>query len=168
MSFTHETFLSPFTWRYGSPEMRRIFSLAHQRRLWRRIWVALADAQRDAGLVTQAQVDDLRAHVDDIDIERAQAIEKDIRHDLMAEVKTFAEQCPVGGGIIHLGATSMDVQDNADALRLRAGLRLVNERLATLLAALAERIDATADDCTMAFTHLQPAEPTTTGYRLAQ
>ncbi len=168
MSFDHETFLSPFTWRYGSPEMRAIWSLAHQRRLWRRIWVALADAQRAAGLVSQAQVDDLRAHAADIDIERAQAIEKDIRHDLMAEVKTFAGQCPIGGGIIHLGATSMDVQDNADALRLRDALDLLLPRLDRLIGRLAEQIETWADAPTMGFTHLQPAEPTTTGYRLAQ
>jgi len=168
MSFTHETFLSPFTWRYGSTEMRSIWSLAHQRRLWRRIWVALADAQREAGLVTAAQVDDLRAHAGDIDLERAQAIEEDIRHDLMAEVKTFAEQCPVGGGVIHLGATSMDVQDNADALRLIEALDLLLPRLDRLIARLAEQIEAWADAPTMGFTHLQPAEPTTTGYRLAQ
>ncbi len=167
-AFTHETFLSPFTWRYGSPEMRRVWSLAHQRRLWRRIWVALADAQRDAGLVTQAQVEDLRSHVDDIDIERAQAIERDIRHDLMAEVKTFAEQCPVGGGIIHLGATSMDVQDNADVLRLRDALDLLLTRLDATIGRLAAQITTWADAPTMGFTHLQPAEPTTTGYRLAQ
>src|SRR5262245_29248222 len=117
--FTHETFISPFTWRYGSDEMRRIWSEDYKRRLWRKIWVALAEAQHQAGLVTEEQVEDLRAHQDDIDLERAQQIEAEIKHDLMAEVKVYAEQCRVGGGIIHLGATSMDIEDNADALRLK-------------------------------------------------
>lgn len=167
-AYDHETYLSPYTWRYGSEAMRGIWSLAHQRRLWRRIWVALADAQREAGLVTAEQVDDLRAQVDAINIPRARAIESEIRHDLMAEVKTYAEQCPVGGGIIHLGATSMDVQDNADALRLRDALDLVLTRIDRLAAAFADQIERHADAPTMGFTHLQPAEPTTVGYRLAQ
>lgn len=166
--YTHETFISPFTWRYGTEEMRRVWSEAHKRRLWRRIWVALAGAQAEAGLVTAAQVEDLRAHEDQIDWERAQEIEEALRHDLMAEVRTYAEQCPVGGAIIHLGATSMDVEDNADALRLRQALGLIRERLAAALLALAERIDAEADTMMMAYTHIQPAEPTTLGYRLSQ
>jgi adenylosuccinate lyase len=164
----HEEYQSPFSWRYGSPEMRRLWSEAHKRRLWRRIWVALAVAQQAAGLVTAGQVADLRAHQDDIDLARAQAIEQEIRHDLMAEVRTYAEQCPVGGGIIHLGATSMDVEDNADALRLGESLDLVLQRLRRLLLILAGQIEQWAAVPTMAFTHLQPAEPTTTGYRLAQ
>ena len=166
--FTHDTYLSPFTWRYGSPEMRRLWSEAHKRRLWRRIWVALAEAELAAGLVTAAQVADLRAHQEDVDLARAQEIEAEIHHDLMAEVRTYAEQCPVGGGIIHLGATSMDIEDNADALRVRDALDLVLDRLRRLLLAFADQIEAWADAPTMAFTHLQPAEPTTEGYRLAQ
>ncbi len=166
--YDHETYLSPLTWRYGSDEMRRIWSTAHQRRLFRRVWVALAEAQADYGLVTPEQVADLRAHAKDIDIERAHEIEAETRHDLMAEVRTFAEQCPVGGGIIHLGATSMDIEDNADALRLCEGLDLILEKLRALLAGLAEQIEARADQACMGYTHLQPAEPTTVGYRLAQ
>jgi adenylosuccinate lyase len=166
--FTHETYLSPFTWRYGSPEMRRLWSEAYKRRLWRRIWVTLAEAQQAAGLVMPEQVADLRAHVDEVDLARAQEIEAEIHHDLMAEVRTYAGQCPVGGGIIHLGATSMDVEDNADALRLREALDLVLEKLRGLLLTLAGQIERWADAPTMAFTHLQPAEPTTVGYRLAQ
>lgn len=166
-TFTHETYLSPFTWRYGSDAMREIWSLGYQRRLWRRIWVALAQAQQRAGLVTQEQLDDLRAHQEGINIERAHELEAELRHDLMAELRTYAEQCRVGGGIIHLGATSMDIEDNADALRLREALTLLSDELAALLATLAERIQAEADHVCMAFTHLQPAEPTTIGYRLA-
>lgn len=167
-TFTHETYLSPLTWRYGSDEMRGIWSEANKRRLLRRVWVALAEAQCEAGLVTAEQAGELRAHQDHIDIARAEAIEREIRHDLMAEIRTFAEQCPLGGPIIHLGATSMDVLDNVDALRLRAGLDLILAGLKETLAALADRIDAEADTAAMAFTHIQPAEPTTVGYRLAQ
>jgi len=166
--YSHETYLSPFSWRYGSEEMRDIWSEVHKRRLWRRIWVALAAAQAEAGLVTPEQVEDLRAHQEDVNWDRAQELERDLRHDLMAEVRAYAEQCPVGGPIIHLGATSMDIEDNADALRLREALDLVRTRLLVLLETLAERIDAEADTLAMAYTHLQPAEPTTMGYRLAQ
>ncbi len=167
-TFTHDTYLSPFTWRYGSAQMRQVWSEAHKRRLWRRIWVALAEAEQAAGLVTAEQVADLAAHQEEVDLARAQEIEAEIHHDLMAEVRTYAEQCPVGGGIIHLGATSMDVEDNADALRLRAALDLVVTGLRSLLLSFASQIEAWADAPTMAFTHLQPAEPTTVGYRLAQ
>ena len=166
--YDHETYLSPLTWRYGSEEMRHLWSEAHKRRLWRRIWVALAEAQTEFGLVTPEQAADLRAHADQVDIDRARLIEAEIRHDLMSEIKAFAEQCPVGGGILHLGATSMDVKDNADALCLREGLDLLLERLRALLGDLAGLIEAHADQPCMAYTHLQPAEPTTIGYRLAQ
>jgi adenylosuccinate lyase len=166
--FTHHTYLSPFTWRYGSEEMRQIWSEVHKRQLWRRLWVALAEAQQSVGLVSPAQVADLRAHASLIDMARAAAIEAEIHHDLMAEVKTYAEQCPMGGGVIHLGATSMDIEDNADALRLRESLKLVEAKLATLLEALAGQIERWAETPIIAFTHLQPAEPSTLGYRLAQ
>lgn len=167
-NFDHQTYLSPFTWRYGSDAMRRIWSETHKRRLWRRLWVALAQAQQAAGLVSQEQVDDLRAHTDDLDIDRALAIEAQIHHDLMAEVKAFAEQCPLGGGVIHLGATSMDIEDNTDALRLRDSLDVILAKLTTLLQQLAGQIERWANTPAMGFTHLQPAEPTTVGYRLAQ
>jgi len=165
--FTHETFISPLTWRYGSDAMRGIWSLENQRRLWRQLWVALAEAQQDAGLVTPEQVADLRAHAESIDIPRALAIESEIHHDLMAEVKTYAEQCTVGGGVIHLGATSMDIEDNADVLRLRDSLDLIVDKTRAVLLTLADLIEREADHVCMAFTHLQPAEPTTVGYRLA-
>jgi adenylosuccinate lyase len=166
--FDHDTYISPLTWRYGSEEMRRIWSERHKRRTWRRIWVALAEAQAELGLVAPEQAADLRAHADQVDVDRALEIEAAIKHDLMAEIKAFAEQCPVGGGIIHLGATSADVEDNADALRLREALDLVLERLRALLARLAEQIEARAGQPCLGYTHLQPAEPTTVGYRLAQ
>ena len=166
--YDHDTYLSPFTWRYGSQEMRRIWSEEHKRRLWRRIWVALAEAQHEAGLVTAEQLADLRAHEDQVDVARAHEIEAEIRHNKMAEVLAFAEQCPVGGGIIHLGATSADVEDNADALRLRESLILIREKLTALLEALASQIEQHKDRPCMGYTHLQPAEPTTLGYRLCQ
>ena len=163
----YEQFVSPFSWRYGSAQMRAIWSEVHKRRTWRRLWVELARAQMRAGLVTVAQVADLETHAQDVDIARADEIEARIHHDLMAEVQTYAEQCAVGGGIIHLGATSMDIEDNADALRLRDSLDLILEAVNTLLATFAQQIERLADHPVMAFTHLQPAEPTTMGYRLA-
>lgn len=165
--YTHDTYLSPFTWRYGSDAMREIWSLAHKRRLWRRIWVALAEAQSTVGLVKAEQVAELRQYQDTVDITRAHEIEAEIHHDLMAEVRTFAEQCPNAGGIIHLGATSMDVEDNADALRLRSALDLIIEKVGEVLNQVATMIDSHAELVCMAFTHIQPAEPTTVGYRLA-
>ncbi len=166
--FDHSTFLSAFTWRYGSDAMRELWSERRKRLLWRKLWVALAEAQQEIGLVSPDQVADLQAHQEDIDIARSQAIEAEIHHDLMAEVRVYAEQCPVGGGIIHLGATSMDIEDNADALRLRDGLALIQNHLCGLLRELADQIERWADVPCMAYTHLQPAEPTTVGYRLAQ
>lgn len=165
--FTHDTYLSPFTWRYGSEPMRAIWSEAHKRRTWRRIWVALAEAQHEAGLVTAEQVADLRAHQDAVDIPAAHAIEREIQHDLMAEVRVYASQCPVGGGIIHLGATSADIEDNADVLRIRESLEILKVKLQQVLTALSSQIERWADTPCMAYTHLQPAEPTTVGYRLA-
>jgi adenylosuccinate lyase len=151
--------------------MRAIWSEQHKRLLWRRIWVALAEAQCELGIVQAEQVDDLRTHADEVteaSIARALEIEHEIQHDLMAEVRAYAEQCTVGGGIIHLGATSMDIEDNADALRLREALDVILASLHKLIAALAGQVRRYADLPTMAFTHLQPAEPTTVGYRLAQ
>lgn len=168
MTFTHDTYLSPMTWRYGSAAMRQVWSEVEKRRLWRRVWLALATAQAEAGLVTPAQVADLAAYVDAVDIDAAHAIEAEIHHDLMAEIRVFAGQATVGGPIIHLGATSQDIEDNADALRLRAALDLILIEVAGLLTELADQIDAYADLVCMAYTHLQPAEPTTIGYRLAQ
>ena len=168
MTFSHDTFISPLTWRYGGAEMRRLWSETHKRQLLRRVWVALAQAQYEAGLVTAAQLEDLRAHMDEVDIERAAAIESEIKHDLMAELRAFAEQCPRGGAVLHMGATSMDILDNADALRIRSGLELLRTEMCDLREHLADLIERWADTPAMGFTHLQPAEPTTVGYRLAQ
>jgi adenylosuccinate lyase len=148
--------------------MRSLWSEDHKRRLWRQIWVALAEVQSGYELVRPEQAADLRKHMEEIDLPRALEIESEIQHDLMAEVRTFAEQATLGGGIIHFGATSMDVEDNADALRLRQGLELTLEALRGLLRTLGLLIDKYADTPLIAFTHLQPAEPSTLGYRLAQ
>ncbi|RMF78097.1 MAG: adenylosuccinate lyase, partial [Chloroflexi bacterium] len=99
--------------------MRAIWSEHYKRRIWRKIWCALASVQAEVGLVSREQAEDLAKHIDDIDVARSFEIEAEIQHDLMAEVKAFAEQCPVGGGIIHLGATSADIEDNADVIRIK-------------------------------------------------
>ena len=125
----HERWQSPFAYRYGSDRMRRLWSEAEKRRTWRRIWVALAEAQAELGLVTPAQVADVAAHTQDVDVAAAEALERDLKHDLVAELRVYASQCPVGGGILHLGATSMDIEDNADALRMRTGLAMIREAL---------------------------------------
>jgi len=163
----HQTYASPFTWRYSSEPMRYLWSETHKRRLMRQVWVALAAAQHVAGLVTAEQLADLEAHVDSVDIPRALQIERETRHDVVAEIRAFAEQCHVGGGIIHWGATSADITDNVDVLRQREAARLLAEQLRRLLLAFARRIEETADVVIMGQTHIQPAEPTTLGYRLA-
>jgi adenylosuccinate lyase len=160
-------YLSPFTTRYGSREMRALWSETAKRRAWRRVWVSVAEAQAAAGLVTAGQVDELREHAQDIDLERAGEIEAEIGHDLMAELRTFAEQCPAAGGILHWGLTSADVQDNAEVVRQKAGISILLERLRPILLLFADRIGETDSEPLMGFTHLQPAEPTTLGYRLS-
>lgn len=162
------TYQSPFSWRYGSPAMRQTWSEQRKRLLWRQIWVALAEVQAEYGLVHPEQATDLRAHAEEVDLPRALEIEAEIHHDLMAEVRVFAEQAQRGGGIIHLGATSMDVEDNADALRLRESLDLTLESLRELLRALHPHLVQQADTPLIAFTHIQPAEPSTLGCRMAQ
>jgi len=163
----YETYLSPFTWRYGSPEMRRMWSEANKRRLWRYLWVTLAEVQAQYGLVSAEQVADLRDHMGEVDVARSLEIEDVIHHDLMAELKAFAEQATLGGGILHMGATSTDIEDNADVLRMRQSLDLVLVKTGDLLRRFADKIDLWADNPVIGFTHLQPAEPTTLGYRLA-
>lgn len=167
-TFNHDTYISPFTWRYGSNELREIYSEQHKRILLRKIWIALASAQMEAGLVTQKQVEELLAHKTDIDIERATEIENIIHHDLMAEIKTYAEQCPNAGAIIHLGATSMDVLDNMDAIRIKEALDIIIIKAKELLKLFVNKMEEYKDLPCMAFTHIQPAEPTTVGYRIAQ
>lgn len=166
--FTHDTFISPFTWRFGSDEMRSIWSEVHKRTLFRRVWIALARAQMHASLVTAEQVAELESRKSDVDIARSAEIEALIKHDLMAEIKVYAEQCPKAASIIHLGATSTDVLDNAEALRLKEALHLILEKTQALLGEFIIKMRLFSNTPCMAFTHIQPAEPTTVGYRMAQ
>ncbi len=164
-NFDYSTYLSPFTWRYGSDEMRKIWSEVYKRKLWRKIWVELARAQYKEGLVSKKELDDLIKHQDGVDIEKAHEIEKEIRHDLMAEIKTFANQAKIGGGKIHLGATSYDIEDNTDTIRYKESLIMIEQKLRNLLVEFSKKINQYKNLPCMAYTHLQPAEPTTLGYR---
>jgi adenylosuccinate lyase len=162
-----QTYASPFSWRYGRPELRELFSERERRKLWRAVWVALAESQSASGLVTAEELADLRAHAGEIDLDAALAIEREIGHDLMAEIRVYASQATIGGGKLHLGATSMDIEDTVETFRLRRGLALLLASLDALLASFALQIERYADLTCMGYTHLQPAEPTTVGYRLA-
>lgn len=164
---TFDSYQSPFSWRYGSPEMRKIWGEENKRLIWRKLWVTMAEAQTEWGLVTPEQVQDLKDHATEVNVPRALEIEKTNHHDLMAEIKAYAEQCPLGGGILHLGATSMDIKDNAEVLQMLQSLDVLLPKLARVLKILAGKMDAYTGVPVMAFTHLQPAEPTTLGYRLA-
>jgi adenylosuccinate lyase len=166
-NFDFSTFLSPLTWRYGSLEMRKVFSEKHKYELWRKIWVALAEAQSDAGLVSKEELADLKKNEKNIDIEKIFALEKDTKHDVVAAIKEFASQAKTGGGKVHLGATSMDIVDNADMVRIQEALNLIEKKLLKVLKLFSIKIDQYADFPCLGYTHLQPAEPTTVGYRLA-
>ena len=161
------TYASPFSWRYGSADLRELFSEGERRRLWRAVWVALARSQARSGLVSEAELADIAAHANDVDIAAAHAIEREIGHDLMAEIRVFASQAKIGGGKIHLGATSMDVEDTVETYRMRRALALVGANVHALLGGFAARIEQYAHVPCIGYTHLQPAEPTTVGYRLA-
>jgi adenylosuccinate lyase len=164
---SYTEYQSSFSWRYGRPELRELFSEHMRRRLWRGVWVALATSQNRSGLVTDEELADIQAHSSEIDIEAALKIEHEIGHDLMAEIMVFSDQAKIGGGKIHLGATSMDIEDTVETYRIKRALSLVGSAIDTLLMAFAKAIRAHADVVCMAFTHLQPAEPTTLGYRLS-
>lgn len=167
MSFDYSTYLSPFSTRYGSDAMRKIWSEEHKRLLWRKIWVALAKAENKAGLVSKKELGDIISHQTDIDIPRAKEIEKEIYHEVMAEIRTFSEQCTIGGGKIHLGATSTDVLDNANNIQVHESLALIKKALKDLLKDFSAKITTYQNTVCMGYTHLQPAEPTTLGYRLS-
>lgn len=165
--YSYDTYLSPFTFRYGSEKMRRIWSEEYKRLLLRRVWVALATSENKAGLVSDAELSDIKAHQNDIDIKRALEIESDIHHDLMAEIKTYAEQCKIGGGKIHLGATSTDALDNAEAVRLQEAKVLILTTLKNCIKDLDILIDEYGDIPCMAYTHLQSAEETKLSHRFS-
>src|SRR5215469_10516897 len=134
----YRTYASPFSWRYGRADLRALFSERTRRRLWRTAWVALAEAQSAEGLLTPAELDDLRAHAHRVDIDAAHAIEREIHHDLMAEIRVFASQAQLGGGKLHLGATSMDVEDTVETYRMRLGLSWIGQSLRELIGAFGE------------------------------
>lgn len=165
--FDYTTYLSPFTWRYGSHEMRTLFSEENKFRGWRRVWVALAKAQKNAGLILQEELANLEENQNNIDINRILEIEKETKHDVVSALKEFAEKAKMGSGKLHLGATSQDIQDNAEVLRNKKALTLIEKRLLNILGIFAQKIKQYAGTVCMGYTHLQPAEPTTLGYRFA-
>jgi adenylosuccinate lyase len=162
-----KSYQSPFSWRYGSEDMRSLFSEENKFKTWRKLWVSLARAQRDAGLVSGEELDDIEKQKDNIDLGRILEIEKDTNHDVVSAIREFSEKAKTGGGKIHLGATSQDIVDNAETIRNQEALKLTEEKLVAILKLLAEKISRYADVPCMGYTHLQPAEPTTIGYRFA-
>lgn len=163
---SHDEYENPLVNRYASREMSRLFSPQHKHSTWRRLWVALAEAEAELGLpITKAQLDQLRANVDDIDFTVAARHERQLRHDVMAHVHAYGDQCPEARPIIHLGATSCFVTDNADLLMLRDALELTCTKLAGVIDALGSFAARYRDLPTLGFTHLQPAQPTTVGRR---
>ncbi len=164
---TDYTYTSVFSWRYGSEEMRQIFSEKNKYILWRKIWVSLARAQRRAGLLSKQELDDLIRNQNKINISRILQLEKQTNHDVVAAIKEFAETAKKGGGKIHLGATSYDIVDNASTMQIKQALDNVEKNVVQTLKLFNKLIGKYADVACMGFTHLQPAEPTTVGYRLA-
>lgn len=157
---------SPLSSRYASKEMKYIFSPDMKFRTWRKLWIALAESEMELGLpITQEQIDELKANADDINYEAAEAREKLVRHDVMSHVYAYGQQCPKAKGIIHLGATSCYVGDNTDVIIMTEGLKLVRNKLVTVIRELAKFADKYKDLPTLAFTHFQPAQPTTVGKR---
>ena len=161
-----DRYTSPLSERYASKEMQYIFSPEMKFRTWRRLWIALAETEKELGLdITQEQIDELKAHKDDINFEVAKEREKLVRHDVMSHVYAYGVQCPKAKGIIHLGATSCYVGDNTDIILMSEALKLVRSKLVNVIAELAKFADRYKNLPTLAFTHFQPAQPTTVGKR---
>lgn len=161
-----DRYISPLAERYASREMQFIFSEDKKFSTWRRLWIALAETEMELGLpITQEQIDEMKAHVTDINYEVARKREKEVRHDVMAHVYAYGCQCPKARGIIHLGATSCYVGDNTDIILMRDGLQLLQKKLVNVIAVLADFAKKWKDQPTLAFTHFQPAQPTTVGKR---
>ena len=172
MSMSTDKYVSPLSERYASEQMQYIFSPDMKFRTWRRLWIALAETEMELGLsqngqpvITQEQIDELKAHAEDINYEVAKAREKEVRHDVMSHVYAYGQQCPKAAGIIHLGATSCYVGDNTDVIVMTQALKLVKQKLVNVIAELAKFADTYKDLPTLAFTHFQPAQPTTVGKR---
>ena len=161
-----DRYVSPLSERYASKEMQYIFSPDMKFKTWRKLWIALAETEKELGLnITQEQIDELKAHADDINYDVAKAREKEVRHDVMSHVYAYGVQCPKAKGIIHLGATSCYVGDNTDIIVMTEALKLVKKNLLNVIAELAKFADANKALPTLAFTHFQPAQPTTVGKR---
>ena len=167
-----DKYSSPLSERYASKEMQYIFSQDMKFTTWRKLWIALAETEMELGLsengkpvITQEQIDEIKAHVDDINYDVAIAREKEVRHDVMSHVYAYGQQCPKAAGIIHLGATSCYVGDNTDIIVMNEALKLVHKKLVSVIAELSNFADKYKDQPTLAFTHFQPAQPTTVGKR---
>ena len=161
-----DKYSSPLSERYASKEMQYIFSPEKKFRTWRKLWIALAETEKELGLdITQEQIDELKAHQDEINFDVAKAREKEVRHDVMSHVYAYGVQCPKAKGIIHLGATSCYVGDNTDIILMAEALKLVRKKLVNVIAELAKFADTYKNLPTLAFTHFQPAQPTTVGKR---
>ena len=161
-----DRYTSPLSERYASKEMQYIFSQDMKFRTWRRLWIALAETEKELGLnITQEQIDELKAHADDINYDVAKAREKEVRHDVMSHVYAYGVQCPKAKGIIHLGGTSCYVGDNTDIIVMTEALKLVQKKLVNVIAELSKFADKYKNQPTLAFTHFQPAQPTTVGKR---
>jgi len=162
----NDRYQSPLSERYASKEMQYIFSPDKKFKTWRKLWIALAETEKELGLpITQEQIDELKAHAEDINYEVAKERERLVRHDVMSHVYAYGQQCPKAKGIIHLGATSCYVGDNTDLIIMTEGLRLVRKKLINVMAELAKFADKYKNQPTLAFTHFQPAQPTTVGKR---
>ena len=161
-----DRYTSPLSERYASKEMQYIFSPEMKFRTWRRLWIALAETEKELGLnITQEQIDELKAHAEDINYDVAKERERQVRHDVMSHVYAYGVQCPKAKGIIHLGATSCYVGDNTDIIVMTEALKLVKKKLVNVIAELSAFADKYKDQPTLAFTHFQPAQPTTVGKR---
>ena len=163
---SYDRYVSPLSERYASKEMQYVFSPDKKFRTWRRLWIALAETEKELGLpITQEQIDELKAHAEDINYEVAKEREKVVRHDVMSHVYAYGQQCPKAKGIIHLGATSCYVGDNTDIIVMSEALEIVRKKLINVIAELAKFADNYKNQPTLAFTHFQPAQPTTVGKR---
>ena len=163
---TTDRYVSPLSERYASKEMQYIFSPDMKFSTWRRLWIALAETEMELGLpITQEQIDEMKEHVSDINYDVAKAREKEVRHDVMSHVYAYGVQCPKAKGIIHLGATSCYVGDNTDIIVMNEALKLVKKKLVNVIAELAKFAGEQKGQPTLAFTHFQPAQPTTVGKR---
>lgn len=161
-----DTYESPLSSRYADKEMKYIFSPDKKFKTWRKLWIALAEAEKELGLdITQEQIDELKAHAEDINYEVAEEREKVVRHDVMSHVYAYGQQCPKAAGIIHLGATSCYVGDNTDVIIMTEALRIVEKKLVSAIRQLSVFADKYKELPTLAFTHFQPAQPTTVGKR---